>query len=399
MINNFRRRECFAYYADKLNVNDLEKICNSLKRIKRENFKSRQSDERKIEYKKLKNLKTVVESLNAYRMSVELGNYVKCFKCKANFNDRCTKVVSSNDEKWGQLSQHEDNAIYRRFEKMWLCLNCYDSEVVDEENHSPTCSIPLKQHVVDDSNLFYPDTSQEYGEISVDGIINSKTKVILPFTCEAVSRMETYESKARNRKTEIHGLYKAQPLNKIEISFLYEHILNQYKNAKKGFKYTANICDNASIDSLEAVSSESRVVCSSAWNRLQETIMKFRFDQYGKFCFFFRIYIPAETLDTVATCLIQDGIPVTINKNSDSNGEINLQYLVHLDHRASDECNVDCIRKVDLKDYLDGGFFDLDSLSNAHVTTYISSLSQKCISLSLILSKLQSLIFLLQISM
>ena len=65
-----------------------------------------------------------------------------------------------------------------------------------------------------------------------------------------------------------------------------------------------------------------------------------------------KVDIPKEGLDLVATCIVQDGWVISIDTEFSSIGESKVNYMVHLDHRAEEDCSDRYTNQINLEQFL-----------------------------------------------
>ena len=156
--------------------------------------------------------------------------------------------------------------------------------------------------------------------------------------------------------------------------------MDKYKQSKLSDDMFVGVIkdfDGKKLSCVEKVPSDFKITSSESWFRHQIDELKFRRDQFGSFFITFTVEVPQASLDVLATCLVQEGYVVTVEKKGSATGEFDIEYIVHLDHKSDEDCSDDCTTKIALVDFLETQTFDLSSLGNKHVGTYTSSVSQK----------------------
>ena len=114
------------------------------------------------------------------------------------------------------------------------------------------------------------------------------------------------------------------------------------------------------------------------WLNIQKTEMRFWKDLYGSFFLTVEINLPKDTLENVATSLIQEGYVITVEKTESASGEIKYEYMVHVDHQSSEDCSIDrCLNKMTLRVFIESHGFDCQLLGNKYLGIHVSSAHQK----------------------
>ena len=360
-----KNKRCLEKYKLKFQEEDIRKIHEKVKALKRKTFPSRSSNY----------CKSLSESLNEYRENVAFGNFKLCVQCNANFREYGAREVKENEELFERfkLSSQEKRNL-RRFEAYYLCNACAKSEkVTNNDEESKSILAHYEEH--HDVTFFPPKVALSEPGKPVNQI---NVKIWYPFSIDAV------EKSPNCGKTKcMSDMYKTRAIDTSDISALYQHELKKYENAKEREElYTGLIRDfeTKKVDNIRKVSSCSKIAGSKDWFEVQISRMKERQEQLGFIHATIKINLPKESPDIVATALVQTGIPVTIEKRGLGNGELQLSYRIHLDHKSDTNCSSDCKTKMSLEEYITHTEFHIEDGSNAYTGTYVSSCHQKIIS-------------------
>ena len=375
---------CLNSYRIRFKLDKIEDICKKIIALKKMSILSRQKLARSFENKEkrskevVKNQnKTVTTSLNEYRASVELANYRFCVKCNSNFNEASARVIKPNEEGYEDLcfsSMH-----FRRLEKFWMCKSCSDES--DETMHcNVESSFEMKDVVRNDMITFFPWQNENHEEVSEKDINESEITIFFPKSCSALARFED-AGKLKSRRHLIRKMFEARSLDRADIAQMWENEMKKYRDAEMcSTRYSAVIKEGSKkVTNVEKLVDDSGIAGSSKWFRQQVASMQFRIDQFGSICFLVNIAVPKLNMETIATSLITEGFTVTMEKLGLVSGELVTKYLLHLGHMSDTDCSENCGEKIELKEYLESGSFDISSLRNKHCSTYVSSVHQKLI--------------------
>ena len=373
-----RDRNCLAGYQMKYELEDIESIVAKVKKLKRKTFSSRMNEVRKVRRKEMLNSKPVSQSLNEYRDDVALGNYRTCVQCLSNFRVYGARVVDKNEEIFERLDlKSSEKKKLRRFRDFFICNKC-DTEPNEEEGQESrmTTSPPvLVGTEVGDYFLALPSEEALNAENSI--VTQDKIKVFFPTSMEAIEEgMNTVKSKVNVH--EVRKIYETGPVKRSHLDYLYQLEINKYKNACEGagiFSATLENFDTRQISSVEKITSTRDITGSKEWCSTVATNMDERIAQWGLFHITLKLDLPRNRDDVVATCLLQEGIPVTIEKIGFDNGEYNTVYKVHLDHMSDVDCSDNCNERVTIEEYIVRQDFDIKN--NCHLGTYVNICHQK----------------------
>ena len=387
---NFRNHclkngSCLQKYLNKYQKKDLDSLCSKVRSLKRANLPSRSKSSRAEESSKQKKIrdenkcnKTRAASLNDYRSSTLMSNYKLCVGCHSNFSEFGARELQEDEEKF-QSNVLDDPAKQglRRMQKFYICNFC------NETNNSRTLqihsSLKMSDICSEEEFLFYPSEDQDAGDEPIEETIDEiRIKLMFPRKVDAVNLIEAHKIKKQNQH--VSKLYETRNIKRSEITAVYENELDKYKQSKlSDDKFVGGIKDfeGKKLSCVEKVPSDFKITSSESWFRHQIDELKFRRDQFGSFFITFTVEVPQASLDVLATCLVQEGYVVTVEKKGSATGEFDIEYIVHLDHKSDEDCSDDCTTKIALVDFLETQTFDLSSLGNKHVGTYTSSVSQK----------------------
>ena len=372
-----RKKECLRKFRLKFGLDDVKKIDTIVKNQKRKAFPSRSPVVLKSKYDSMRESKTLFKSLNEYRENTALGNYKLCIQCRANFREFGAKEVKKEDELFERFQlDSKENMLLRRFETFYLCNSCLKMEELIEDDEEATCSLGVT--AVDRDVTFFPQTNENYD--SCMPVCQNNVKLWYPNTLDAVENVVKVKTQKSKNKSLIN-IYKNQVVENSTISDLYKMECQKYKKMKEENLYTGIVnCQTNTVNGLKRVSTCGRISCSKDWFYSNAAKMKDRQDQFGCIHASIQIDLNFSTPDVIATALIQGNVPVTMEKKGLANGEIEIKYIVHLDHNSDTNCSKDCRRRQRLEDFLEESGFAVEEAQNAFTATYVSSCHQKLFS-------------------
>ena len=370
---------CFRKYADRFQESDLEEISKKISKIKRSFQQSRQSlirklnesEKQKLSRKKDFEQKTMESSLNDYRSCIQFGNYRLCFKCLTNSTDSMSEEVKIGSdiyerEDLGDISKQK----LLRFEKFWICSACKTEEgrIIHESR------IDMKHLNVHGRTVFIPDNNSNE---SVDEVLNRKT-IFFPRTIEALKDITKSET-LKKAEALITKINQTKPIDIEDVKLLYENEVSKYKARRDLCKRVKGKCISNDVKKLQIIKKCDEIFTvtgSSNWYQNQLSNMVCRMEQNGSICYHVEISFPIICLETIATALLQDGYVVTITKHGKPTTELITQYWVHTEHNNETPCQDECPR-IDLHEYIENGYFDMDTLHDQHLTTHLGCTSKK----------------------
>ena len=379
-----KNRACLEEYQKRTNKQSAEEISKEIIAQKRGLLPSRSRSARASKYKAKREEeqenKSKVTSLNEYRLNVMFSNYKKCVVCSSNFTEYGARVILEHEDLFEKLQLDSDlQGGSRRFEKYHICSYC-DAESDKSESlggdGSKKSILRLAEVSTEDKILFFPqnDAVQPVPE----QVIETDIRLMVPINCNSVSDNPTLH-KIEGRH-DLAKIYENNNITRSVVSSVYENELNKYKQIKMSdsmFKAIVKNFTTKTISSVVQIQDSSRVSCSVDWFNHQRQSLKFKIDQFGSIFLVVQIDLPETCVEIKATCMLQEGIVVTVDHQMLSTGELELSYSVHWDHGSDSNCNEVCFHKVDIDAYLDNIDFDEKKIRSRYLGTYLSSVHQK----------------------
>ena len=368
---------CFLFYCDKYSTDNLETILKMHHTVRRSLFPSRGKEARAAENRKRTLNIPLFKSLNDYKFKIAWANYKLCCMCKSNFNESAARDIHEIEmvyqrEELGSIA----NKGLRRMEKFSICTRC--NNAVENENALVEDSYnnlytPLTEICADNTAVFSPYTVQV--ESCEDRSIEETCIFIwIPESCQNYSPPSSSAACKMNLR---YLVYQNKNITRKEVSLIYENELYKLQSLiKQEKRFVGSLLDitRKTVTNLTCLKrSRFYLPCSSSWYNNHSKQVSCRQDQLGSLFVTFKIEIPDDALEVVATCLVQDGFVVSIDTEGSSTGESGLRYIVHLDHKSNEDCSDECVNRVELQEILSRDLFDKSCLRNKFAGTYVSS--------------------------
>ena len=382
-----KKRKCLESYLKKFQLKDTESLLKKVKNMRRAAYASRSSTARALETKKLKKrcaedrlYKSQASSLNDYRSSNLLSNFKLCIVCNSNFSEFAAKEIKEHEGIFEKESlDSPSKKSLRRMQHFHICNRCKD-----ESQPSRPTNVESKLSLSEIANggkiLFFPSNNiNSTVREGNDTIEETNITVMFPKKSDAVDGVA--ESHAiKNQSEHASSVYETKSLERRKVFAAYENELFKFKYRKqREDKFVGAIKDfgKKTLSCVQKVEEDFKIAGCPSWFHQQMNGLKFRKDLFGAFFITFSIELPRISLDTLATCLTQEGFVVTIEKKGSATGEFYVSYMVHTDHKSNDDCSEECKSRVDLKTFLENENFDFGLLGNRYIGTYSSSVQQK----------------------
>ena len=376
-LRNYQR--CLDKYREKYQIEDIDKLHEKINTLKRKTFPSRAAEVTRRNNNKVKSdhmekqrTQTMPQSLNEYKEKIAIGNYRLCVQCKSNFRVYGARPIHTEEELFERLNLSQ-KAYLQRFETMFICHKCDKEPVIREGD----CFKPvLGEKVEDGALIFYPTSESLVADNSE--IKNARIKVFFPTALEAIKFGSKPE---RNVQNNVRSLYKTDPVVRAQVQNLYQCEMKKYLNESESTFYSGivNGTANLKVEEVKKIFNEARIVGSTEWFKDNVKCMKERVQQLGRLHITVKMELPRNCSEVLATCLIQKGVPVTVEKIELGNGSYKIEHKIHEDHMSDVTCFEDCLNKVSIEEYLNKNQPDID-LGNSFVGSYVSSAHEKMIS-------------------
>ena len=378
---------CFKKYQEKLGEAEIDNIQKKIQALKRRTFPSRTKEVRALDYLEKekeredeKKSKTTISSLNEYRERILLANWRLCVMCKQDFREYGARQINEDEDLFERLKlSSPDKKALRRFEKFFICNKC-DKDTTEGNEANVSTSSCLGEIASGDSIKFFP--TKEENHVETLTVTERTVTIMFPTSLDAINQVENSQN-ARSRSDEARKVYETGNIERSTIAAMYENQSKKYRQAEENdVMYSATIKDfnSKTLSNAEKISSSNRIAGSDEWFDKEINHMKHRHDQFGSLNITVKLELPPTSLEVIATCLLQLGIPITIDKKGLPSGEFNSVYYVHLDHMSDVDCSEGCRSKIDVKDFIESHDFDCKDINNKFVGTYVSSIHQKFIS-------------------
>ena len=258
-----------------------------------------------------------------------------------------------------------------------MCNKCCDSDHVDKQAQfgDNNKEVVNMNKIVKGNKVLFVSASNE--EEIDEEILETEICIMFPKNSQSTENVEQLHL-VKGRPGQVGEINQAKSISMSNIKGMYENQLNKYKlNKEAGDRYVAVIKDveTKKLGDVSKVTDDFRITGSTGWFETQIKEVAYRQDQYGSFHLSVKLDIPKTQPEILGTALVQEGYVVSVDKIGLGSGELKVQFMVHLDHKSEDDCTDEC-DKMELEEFVEKNLFDVSSLGNKHIGTYIFSVHQ-----------------------
>ena len=367
-----KNTHCLNRYLTKFGVSSIKELQKKLELLRRQLRPSVVNRKLELEKTKLKNLekeerKTEGNLLNEFRRQCTFSNVLLCVQCGANYCEQSRRIEEMEVD---ESSQDEEFKKKRRFQKYYKCLDCPVSSPLisftrlESAGQVLFAPVPLGQ----DSNCSVPEMNESDLEKNVT--------FLLPSCTESLNFVEVKTSAKQN----VGIIYKLGLGFPEFFSSIYKTELSKYRNLKifsDRYEGTLRIEQGSKIlTQTEKVISDSSVVGSDSWKRINFLNLSHRLEQLGAVCVVVSCDVPVCSEDILATIQVQLGKVITVEYVGDGSNEMKTHYYLHTDHGAETDCSDYC-NKVPLMDFLRDSEINSEVIKTKFLSAYMTSVQQK----------------------
>lgn len=380
--------DCLKSYQMEYDIVSIHAIVRKINNLKRNLHGSRSAVARKLEYEnrkeKAKTLKSMVSSINDYKQSVIYSNYKLCVICLGNFCETSARVIKVEEDLFEEEKlENVDKQFLRRRENFNICYKCekkkQSNNTAKDEVEGKKKVVSLSEFTTTERRIFYPSNESE--EKENHDLLNQNICLMWPRVSSAIQIIGK-DKKVSEQNIEIEKLYRNDPLSIYDLDRLYENEIHKYKYFENSTSlFVAQIQDvNAkTLSSVEKVKSEFGITGSEDWRNVQQTQFQERQSQLGHIYITVKIELPLNSLDLIATSLVQDGYVITNDTCGLGTGEIVVKYLMHLNHKSDTDCDQSC-QTLDLKEWIEENLFETDKLCHQQIGIQVAAIHQRLFS-------------------
>ncbi len=326
------------------------KVCQQIGRLKRESYKSRNSDARSKENKKRRQGKASTVSqdsaLNNFFSKTAFSNIMKCIFCKCNKLESESIVLSEEEV------TVEDSEILRRCQKNWKCKGCL-GEV--RTFQYPADVIPFHSETFDTKVLFSPiedvqnnvDPSDSVGEnqdeasvgevVEVDDEVTNASvvldkKINVSFPCSVKSLCVSQNNLPRSVQDIMLLTYSGKIFNKKDIQAFHLNQLLKYKQVEStGDRFLGKIRshEERTLSGVIKQANDGVIHGSYNWKDARISDVNMMLKQIGEMAFTIEFRNNLNAQEVVASSLIQRGAVVTVSHEGNSDLQQERKYFVH----------------------------------------------------------------------
>ena len=369
--------------------------------LKREGYKSRQSEKKHEVYlkgkEKMKKAITLEQAINSHLVNTSFSNYRKCVSCESNYGESFAREINFNDEKDTQFCLRSRPNLMR-FQKYFVCSNCESNLDGDVQNEVEGSNLVKIEEVREGNKItFKPQFAGEAGEDVLrdnnvlaqaeagqdDGNIQETSLVAVQFPNSVACVKENSNFKVSTDVNPNKTFLRCEEISKKLISECYTvHYLKYSSIVKFSKRFTGRVEDvgNKVIGGLTQIADDSHIHGSLKWNEKKLSEMRARIDQTGNS--FLKVKIKIEQLDeeSKATALLVSGKTITCSFDGDEGMLLNRQYHIHPSHDCDTPCPANC-QVVPLIQYLEENRDVINSCSARWISVFNSTVYLKLNSL------------------
>ena len=310
---------CFLVYKKKFNVENTSQLSQKLKNLNRQSCASRQTSQRRLEYKDNGRSITISEAINNFKRSIALSNYRLCVKCSGHYLECNTTEISNEHSLYSELDLKNKPEL-RRMNKYYCCTWCSSSSVKSKTDFL----VPsLKTIEVDGFKILYPAKENEVGHLE-DTEFDSKTLILIPrnLTVKGFKNIQRLDLNINKCETATNSylttMYNNQLFKYIQKKFVYDR-----------FEATIENHQNRVLSDVKPILDDSEIRLSDRWFASRISGLQARFDQFGPTALAFAIQLKMNTPEIVCTALLIQNSVLTLEFKGDQNYDMETRYFLH----------------------------------------------------------------------
>lgn len=416
---------CKQSYYERFGVSSQKTLTDKIDNLRRQSQNSRQPTARSLENSNKKS-KLASESktrpaevmMNKFLASTSFSNYKVCILCKKNIGENQGEEVYEDSDlvQSGEIDVQSLKHM-KRFNKLWKCVSPCQAEearimtamrVLEQENriilHVPAderneaedseeVESALSENVVVATNSQVPSSSPivtQTDDLNNDYLTfetilrklvlsdpRSKDEY-LEFPCSSAALIGTNAKDLRPNllKNVAILMYRNKNLSIEDYELMYQYQLAKFSKKTNIFYGAVSSNEQKVLSSVSMISSDHEIRGTYSWEEIRCKELMSRIKQLGDNCMVVSVRIPMVNPETLATCLTQMGIVVTVEYEGLSSQRLKRRYAVHKGHQADEECGVNC-SKYYLHDVADFEELSTCKLHKMFLSTYICDVDLK----------------------
>ena len=315
----------------------LRKVAN----LKRQGYSSRRSLNRQFENEKQRAAKRAKYQkeppetfINHHRQETVFSNYKRCANCLSDL--LYANEIKADSDIVEQKYNFEDFQPHRRTEKFFLCKFCTEKKMIVPEIRTSLFAITAYEE--ENRNIFIgvlEENATSSGNADLEPYLTpheKDVKMMLPSSIKCLQNVpEDIRLNALSSFEIQHLIYARKTVDKSLLAIIYQHQLNKYLMAERyGEIFQGQIVDplDQKISSVELCSGESKIRGSESWRENRRSDVRAKMNQFGRHSIFVSINVPVDK-QTIATCLLQEGLSISTDFIGAANLEAETVYYVH----------------------------------------------------------------------
>ena len=303
-------------------------VLQKIRNYKREKMQSRQSGARAKETLKLKAKIVATEpaALNQFNTDVLFSNVIRCIFCNCN---KPQSEASTIDEDQIPENSGVDVTKFKRFQKYWKCNSCKTKKLFKFPETVPDS---LMCEYNEDRLRYIPEKCMDPDSVhEVPGdILSKKVSIMFPCGMECLTLLPSIPAR---KKTDVDlVIYNGKPFSKKKLEILYTNQIRKYQQKKLyGDQFLGKLqsSESRTLSSVKKLTNEGQIVGSYKWMENKDSELSRMCHQLGQLCVHVEFSIPLESVEVMASILVQKGNVVTATFEGSGNQEQSRTYYVH----------------------------------------------------------------------
>ena len=291
-------------------------------------MQSRQSGARAKETLKLKAKIVATEpaALNQFNTDVLFSNVIRCIFCNCN---KPQSEASTIDEDQIPENSGVDVTKFKRFQKYWKCNSCKTKKLFKFPETVPDS---LMCEYNEDRLRYIPEKCMDPDSVhEVPGdILSKKVSIMFPCGMECLTLLPSIPAR---KKTDVDlVIYNGKPFSKKKLEILYTNQIRKCQQKKLyGDQFLGKLqsSESRTLSSVKKLTNEGQIVGSYKWMENKDSELSRMCHQLGQLCVHVEFSIPLESVEVMASILVQKGNVVTATFEGSGNQEQSRTYYVH----------------------------------------------------------------------
>ena len=376
---------CLKEYKEHFNVETHNEVMTKIAKLKEKmkpsrGKKARHEQNKKENEKKRENI-SMVDCINNYRQKISLANYRTCVKCSGNYLDSGALELKEYQARMMNMDLkrlRETKKHLQRMKTFWICNSCFDEKDKISDKHFVSPKTLGCKDFHGRRRVFYPifDNVEE-GITAADEAEINKTNANMIISILVPSSVEALKLSKNKKVHQLDSMFmprlsaSEEPPTVEDLKNCYSVIYSKYWRQEKYCSTVATNNYDTKKKILFSVKNKIDVSIlhgSEDWENNNARNIVHRFDQIGHIGFHIKNIVDMSNIECFATTKILKGEYVTEDFQGEGNKEKRTVYWLHQENPKE---------KINLNANFDATDHRND-YSNQKVSTFVSSLFQRC---------------------